>query len=276
MLTKNLQKWALGIAVIPLSFGLFACKSKDNEENKSAATQSTAQNAAQTTTTARTPFSYNLNATNLDGSTCSTGEQVFSDQESLCMGLQDSVRNQECALTQRIELFTEQCEQLGMQFYESLNCRVKLYDANMPPVPGFAPTPEIDSQYLRHTSRFCTGRFRSGGTTPNGYDHSGVLFENIFINLRTRYHEGSVFRGQSNRRNRNSVRAPENDQRTQIQLQLFTRANQNAPLRPVSRQYRFTTPNIVMMENEALEGTNYRLYLACHTTDACDNPALGQ
>ena len=90
--------------------------------------------------------------------TCSTGTQRFGSLASVCVALQSPVGNpNNCALSERLTRFVQQCKPAGYSFIESHSCEIGLYSRETQLSVG--PIPKEGR--LAH-AKYCVGRQSSG------------------------------------------------------------------------------------------------------------------
>lgn len=97
-------------------------------------------------------FQYELSGLDSAGLPCSTGVQTLKSKHQVCMQLQNSMPNNDCALKERMRKFDIECGPQGYSFYESRECRVFVGSwSNL--IPGTSD-PIVPVLW----KRFCVGR----------------------------------------------------------------------------------------------------------------------
>jgi hypothetical protein len=124
------------------------------------------------------PFDYDLTGKNDKDEACSTGVKKFETLHLMCINIQDPVQNNNCALSERIHKFVQDCSPKGYDFFESHECRVSLLD-KAAEVSVFG---EYDKKYLVRSVEYCTGR-TPGGTTMGGISENFWLHDDIMMQV---------------------------------------------------------------------------------------------
>lgn len=121
-------------------------------------------------------FGYKLSGKNTNDESCSTGVKNFQTLHLMCINIQDPVQNNDCALTERISKFNNDCGPQGYDFYESHVCHISLIDKNA----DISTFGDYDRKYLIKTLDYCAGRTH-GGMTIGGVHDASWFIDNIEI-----------------------------------------------------------------------------------------------
>ncbi len=147
---------------MPLLFS--ACGNHDSSTDKSKVAD---QKQAHSQQQASNNLTYEFNETG-NGLQCSTGRRSFGSLVEMCMKIQDSDENENCALSERTTFYNERCSYLGLgSFQSSFECTFTLIKNGAPSVTNgwFNSSDVIDSMKL------CAGH------APNGIRIAGLSAE---------------------------------------------------------------------------------------------------
>ena len=114
-----MNSFSRGIALIGCSIALFSGCSKDS--GSASSTPSVSGSEAKSVE----ELTYQFTQTDEDGS-CDTGKQSFQNLNRYCLGLQDSVRNSGCAVTQRHQEFDRTCRPIGYRWDDGMECSISI------------------------------------------------------------------------------------------------------------------------------------------------------